>query len=173
MDRKELIKRYLDAETTVTQERELADSFVVNPPADEEEVAVFMMLKKIAPANLDELPDTGNEYDRIIGQSKMRAFRTWGLSFTGVAAAIVAVVLFSGKPESPQPQPHQQYEMTDLFKLVTTISYFDPAEAEGYEFKPVGDGLVMTAHFSGGQSASYILTPLDEGNSFNLISLNQ
>ena len=37
MDRKDLIRRYLDAETTPAQERELAASFAAAPPADEEE----------------------------------------------------------------------------------------------------------------------------------------
>ena len=173
MNRKELIKSYLEAETTAAQERELAESFVVNPPADEEEKAVFRMLKAIAPVHLDNLPDAGEEYDRVIGQSSRRVFRTWGLSLAGVAAAIAAVVLFALKPAIPRPQSAGQDDMAGLFQLLSSISNFDPADAEGYEFKPVGDGFVMTAHFPDGQIASYILTPLDGGKSFNLISLNQ
>ena len=40
MDRKDLIRLYLDAETTCEQEQELAASFATTPPADEEEMAV-------------------------------------------------------------------------------------------------------------------------------------
>ena len=173
MDRKDLIKRYLEAETTAAQERELADSFLTAPPADEEERAVFQMLKGIEPIQLDPLPDADEEFDRIIGQSKARIFRSWGLSLAGVAAALVAVVLFTGRPAEPQPQPAPQMELQDLLQKLTFITNFDPADAENYEFKPVGDGFVMTAHFPDGQTASYILTPLDGGQSFNLISLNQ
>ena len=157
----------------MAQERELAASFITNPPSDEEEIAVYRMLKEIAPVQLDDLPEAGEEFDRMVGSSRKRVFRTWGLSLAGVAAAIVAVVLFTGKPLVSQPQAARQDDMTDLFQLLTTISHLDPADAENYEFKPVGDGFVMTAHFPDGQNASYILTPLDGGKSFNLISLNQ
>ena len=37
MDRKELIQRYLEAETTFAQEQELADSFATAPPVDEDD----------------------------------------------------------------------------------------------------------------------------------------
>ena len=52
------------------------------------------------------------------------------------------------------------------------ISHLDPAEAESYDFKPVGDGFIMTAHFKDGTSSDYILTPMDDGQSFYLVSLN-
>ena len=58
-------------------------------------------------------------------------------------------------------------------ELRAFLSNFNPAEADKFEFKPVGDGFVMTAHFPDGHTASFILTPLDGGESFNLISLNQ
>jgi hypothetical protein len=173
MDRKDLIRLYLDAETTCEQEQELAASFATTPPADEEEMAVYRMLQAVRPIKLPELPEAADEYDRMVKPSKVRPFYTWGLSLAGVAAAIVAVVLFTGRPDVPQPQPAQPDEMADLFQLLSTVSYFDPADADNYEFKPVGDGFVMTAHFPDGQTASYILTPLDGGKSFNLISLNQ
>ena len=173
MDRKDLIRLYLDAETTCEQEQELAASFATTPPADEEEMAVYKMMQAVKPIELPELPEAGDEYDRMVKPVKVRPFYTWGLSLAGVVAAIVAVVLFAGRPDVPQPQPAQPDEMADLFQLLSTVSYFDPADADNYEFKPVGDGFVMTAHFPDGQTASYILTPLDGGKSFNLISLNQ
>ena len=144
MDRKDLIRLYLDAETTCEQEQELAASFATTPPADEEEMAVYKMMQAVKPIELPELPEAGDEYDRMVRPSRVRPFYTWGLSLAGVAAAITAVVLFT-----------------------------NPAEAENLEFKPVGDGFVMTAHFPDGQTASYILTPLDGGKSFNLVALNK
>ena len=108
----------------------------------------------------------------IVSRSRTRSFRTIGLSVAGIAAALVAVVLFTGRPESTQPLPVQNNEMADLLQKLAIMSNFDPTEADRFDFKPVGDGFVMTAHFPDGQSASYILTPLDGGESFNLISLN-
>ena len=113
-------------------------------------MAVYKMMQAVRPIELPELTEAGDEFDRMVRPSRVRPFYTWGLSLAGVAAAIAAVVLFTGKPKQP-----------------------NPAEAENLEFKPVGDGFVMTAHFPDGQTASYILTPLDGGKSFNLVALNK
>ena len=101
----------------------------------------------------------------------MRPFYTWSLSLAGVAAAIVAVVLLATKPDTPAIPTQPDDDYAELIQQLAFISNFNPAEAESLEFKPVGDGFVMTAHFPDGQTVSYILTPLDGG--FNLISLNQ
>jgi hypothetical protein len=103
----------------------------------------------------------------------VRPFYTWGLSLAGVAAAITAVVLFTRKPDSPTIPPTPQNDYTELIQQIAFLSNFNPAEAENLEFKPVGDGFVMIAHFPDGQTASYILTPLDGGKSFNLVALNK
>ena len=173
MDRKDLIRMYLDAETTCEQEQELAASFATTPPADEEEMAVYKIMQAVRPIELPELPEACDEYDRILKPAKVRPFYTWGLSLVGVAAAIVAVVLFMRKPENPALPSSPQNDYTELIQQISFLSNFNPAEAENLEFKPVGDGFVMTAHFPDGHTASYILTPLDGGESFNLVALNQ
>ena len=173
MDRKDLIRLYLDAETTCEQEQELAASFATTPPADEEEMAVYKMMQAVRPIELPELPEAGDEYDRIVKPAKVRIIYTWGLSLAGIAAAIIAMVFFVGKPENPTKPAMTQEDYAELVQQIAFLSSFNPAEAESLEFKPVGDGYVMTAHFPDGQTASFILTPLDGGESFNLVALNQ
>lgn len=165
MDRKELIQLYLDAEATPEQEKELARSFAATPPTDRQEKAVYRLLQAVEPLPLPERPEAGEEYDRMVLRSVRRPF-FWGV--TGVAAAaMAAVLLFIGQPKEPQE------EYSSLLEQIAFLSNFDPSEAESLEFKPVGDGYVMTAHFPDGQTASFILTPLDGGESFNLIALKQ
>ena len=173
MDRKDLIRLYLDAETTCEQEQELAASFATTPPADEEEMAVYKMMQAVRPIELPELPEAGDEYDRIVKPAKVRPFYTWGLSLAGVAAAIVAVVLLRGKPETISIPAILQNDNIDLIQQIAFISNFNPADADSLEFRPVGDGFILTAHFTDGQNASYMLTPLDGGKSFNLVALKQ
>lgn len=173
MDRKDLIRLYLDAETTYEQEQELAASFATTPPADEEEMAVYKMMQAVGPIELPELPEAGDDYDRMVRPSRVRPFYTWGLSLIGVAAAIAAVVFFPRGPEKPAISTIPQNDNTEFIQQIAFLSNFNPAEADNLEFKPVGDGFVMTAHFPDGQTASYILTPLDGGKSFNLVALNQ
>ena len=173
MDRKDLIRLYLDAETTCEQEQELAASFAATPPADEEEMAVYKMMQAVRPIELPELQEAGDEYDRIVKPVKVRPFYTWGLSLAGVAAAIVAVVLFTRRPETITIPIIPLNQDIDLIQQIAFISNFNPADADSLEFRPVGDGYILTAHFSDGQNASYMLTPLDGGKSFNLVALKQ
>ena len=151
MDRKDLIRLYLDAETTCEQEQELAASFATTPPADEEEMAVYKIMQAVKPIELPELPEAADEYDRIVKPAKVPPFYTWGLSLAGAAAAIAAVVLFTCKPKQPVVPATPQNDYTELIQQITFLSNFNPAEAENLEFKPVGDGFVMTAHFPDGQ----------------------
>ena len=173
MDRKDLIRLYLDAETTCEQEQELAASFATTPPADVEEMVVYKMMQAVQPIELPELPEAAEEFDRVVKPGKVRPFYTWGLSMAGIAAAVAAVILFTHKPENPALPSPPQNDYTELIQKIAFLSNFNPAEAENLEFKPVGDGFVMTAHFPDGHTASYILTPLDGGESFNLVALNQ
>lgn len=169
MDRKELIQRYLESESTSVQEKELADSFSISPPVDEEEQAVYRMLQAITPIRTEELPEAGDEFDRIIRKARTRKIRNWGLAVSGIAAILVAVVFLVRRTDEESPEPEDTME---LLQKLQFISNLDPADADGYEFKPVGDGFIMTAHFKDGKEASFILTPIEGGQSFYLVSLN-
>ena len=172
MDRKDLIRLYLEAETTTEQERDLYASFVSTPPKNDEEKAVCQMLQAVKPLTIDNLPEAEDEFDRIVKRSRTKTYRTWGLAFAGVAAAVAAVILLARKPVVPDTPATTPEEYAVLIQQLNFISNFNPAEADSFEFKPVGDGFVMTAHFPDGQTASFIVTPLDGGKSFNLVSLN-
>lgn len=169
MDRKELIQRYLEAETTFAQEQELADSFVTSPPIDEEEQTVCRMLQAITPIRPEDLPEAGDVFDRIIRKARTRKIRNWSLAVSGFAAILVAVVFLARRPEEVEPELEDTMELLQKLQFITNL---DPADADGYEFKPVGDGFIMTAHFKDGREASYILTPIEGGQSFYLVSLN-
>lgn len=169
MDRKELIQRYLESESTSVQEKELADSFSISPPVDEEEQAVYRMLQAITPIRTEELPEAGDEFDRIIRKARTRKIRNWGLAVSGIAAILVAVVFLVRRPDEESPEPENTMELLQKLQFISSL---DPADADGYEFKPVGDGFIMTAHFKDGREASFILTPIEGGQSFYLVSLN-
>ena len=182
MDRKELIRLYLEAEATPAQERELAASFAATPPADEAERAVWRMLQAVAPPAEAEprdaaaVPEAADEFDRIVRRARARSFRTWGLSLAGAAAVLAAVLRLPASPEAPAapaaPAPAPRDDVAEIVRQLARISESNPADAESYEFHPAGDGFIMTARFPDGQTASFILTPADGGATFDLISLN-
>lgn len=167
MDRKELIEKYMEAETTGAEESMLAESFASEPPRDEEERKVEAILKAFRPALPAPLPDGEEEYDRMIREARRRAVLGWAAGLSGVAAAVAAVILLTGRPALQEPASSPM----DILEQLKLISNLDPAEAGRYEFKPVGDGFIMTAVYDDGQTASFILTPIDGGDSFAMLSL--
>lgn len=205
MDRKELIERYLGAETTPQEERRLAESFELTPPQDEREKAVWQSLRaeayfgasligsgqplpeaaqtaagqplpEAAPTEAGQaLPEAGEEFEGIIRRARARRLRGWGYAMGAAAAAVAAVLLLVSKPAQPvQPEASNHIQdITELVRQLEFIANFDPAQAEDLEFKPVGDGFVMTARFPDGQSASFMVTPLDGGETINFVALKE
>lgn len=168
MDRKELILRYLEAETSPEEERLMADSFTHQPPADEEELAVFRMLQARSPIETPALPEESATYDRIL---RRRAFNRWGIALSGMAAAVLLAVFFWKTPGPAEEQG--AVDTLEMVRQIELISALDPAEADGYEFKPAGEGFIMTARYKDGRSASFLLMPMDEGQSYCLVSINE
>jgi len=159
MDRKDLLYRYLEAETTPAEERELAAA----------DPTVARLTEALTAEPPDALPDAGDEFDRILRQARRRSVQRWGVAAAGLAAALAGVFLLTRKPSVPEPASPDALE---ILRQVTFISGLDPAGAEGYDFQPVGDGYIMTARFADGRTASFLLTPMDGGTSFDLVALN-
>lgn len=159
MDRKDLIHRYLEADTTIAQEQELA--------AQDPDIA--RLAQALAPAAPQALPEAGEEFDRIVREARRRTVRRWSLAASGFAAVLAAVLLLTRKPAVPEPAGPDTLE---LIRQMQFISGLDPADADDYEFQSLGDGFLMTARFEDGSTASFLLTPLDGGQSFDLVALN-
>ena len=169
MDRKQLIQRYLEAEITAEEERLLAESFTSAPPRDEEERKVEALLQTLQTPPLEPLPDVSEEYDSIVRRARRRAVLRWGLGVSGAAAAVAAAVLLTRTPPAHSPATDTE----TLLEKLQLISDMDPAGASNYEFRPVGDGFIMTAIYEDGQTASFILTPIDGGNSYAMLLLDE
>lgn len=160
MDRKDLLQKYLEAETTVTEEQELAKG--------DKEIAILS--RALATAAPDPLPDACEEFDRIVRGARIRTVRRCAFAFSGVAAILVAVFFLTRNTDIDMPTSQDSMEMIQQLQLISTL---DPASADSYEFKPVGDGFIMTARFEDGTTASFLLTPMDGGNSFHLVAFNK
>lgn len=163
MDKKSLIQRYLSADSSFEEERELS--------AADPQIALLQEALEADP--LPELPEAGEEFDRLVGQARRRRLRIWGLSLSGVAASVLLLAgIFMSRPtETPVTQEEVPEEL--LWQLGLISSMMDPSDATNYEFKRVGDGYIMTARFDDGNVASFLLTPMDGGESFHLVSLAQ
>lgn len=174
MNRKELIQRYLNAETSVEEEIMLAESFRQTPPQNEEEEkieAMLLCLKDSAASDSSEDDRIAEEeFDRIVSKSGRRKGLVWAVSSVMAAAAVILLFLLL-KPASPQPEDN-----TDLIQQIQHIhllSQLSLEDADKCEFRPIEGGYVMTAYFPDGETASYILIAEEDGKTYSLLSLNQ
>lgn len=174
MNRKELIKRYLDAETSLEEELLLAESFRQTPPQDEEEEKIEAMLlcmkDSAAPDSSEEEQIAEEEFDRIVSKSGIRKGIIWAISSAMAAAAVILLFLLL-KPAAPQT-----VDNTDLIQQIQHIhllSQLSLEDADKCEFRPIEGGYVMTAYFPDGKTASYILIAEEDGKTYSLLSLNQ
>lgn len=174
MNRKELIQRYLNAETSVEEEIMLAESFRQTPPQNEEEEkieAMLLCLKDSAASDSSEDDRIAEEeFDRIVSKSGRRKGLVWAVSSAMATAAVILLFLLL-KPASPQPEDN-----TDLIQQIQHIhllSQLSLEDADKCEFRPIEGGYVMTAYFPDGETASYILIAEEDGKTYSLLSLNQ
>ena len=171
MDKKDLLQKYLEAETSMAEERELAKADknvgLLTEALAGEGIA---SLSDAAAEGFAPLPDATEEFDRIVRSWRRRTIRRWSYAATGMAAILVAVLFLTRKPADPQPAGQDTMEMIRQLQLISSL---DPADAEGYEFEPVGDGFIMTARYEDGSTASFLLTPMDGGQSFHLVAVGR
>ena len=174
MNRKELIQRYLNAETSVEEEIMLAESFRQTPPQNEEEEkieAMLLCLKDSAASDSSEDDRIAEEeFDRIVSKSGRRKGLVWAVSSAMATAAVILLFLLL-KPASPQPEDN-----TDLIQQIQHIhllSQLSLEDSDKCEFRPIEGGYVMTAYFPDGETSSYILIAEEDGKTYSLLSLNQ
>ena len=170
MDKKDLLQKYLEAETSVEEERELAKTDKDVGLLADALAGEFAPLRNAATEGFAPLPDAAEEFDRIVRSGRRRTIRRWSYAATGMAAILVAVLFLTRKPAAPQPAGQDTMEMIRQLQLISNL---DPADAEGYEFEPVGDGFIMTARYEDGSTASFLLTPMDGGQSFHLVAVGR
>ncbi len=185
IDRKALIQRYLNAETSVEEERLLAESFEGNPPQDKEEERVASIIsfsQNFFESQSSEEAVAGGEaaeeFDRIVSQDnntqragKRNRILVWSLSLSGLAAAVALFFLLHTKPAAPQADNGK--DLIQQIQHMQIISQLSLEEADKCEFHPIEGGYVMTAYFPDGNTSSYILVAEEEGNTYSLLSLNQ
>ena len=175
INRKALIQKYLDAETSVEEERLLAESFAENPPQDKEEETIAAIL---AHANLFVEADKGKDYlleDDIIAEeefdsiiSRHRNSRIWGYTLAGLAAAVAMFFLLRTQSTETQSENYSGNPV----EQVLLFSNNALEEAEKCEFEPIEGGYILTAYFPDGSKGKYLLSQTEEDQSFFLISLN-
>ena len=146
-----LAERYLNAETSVREEAELAAYYAAHEAeADEQDVArLLTMCLHEEGALMDQ---SAAEFDHIIEQGKKRRKRTW--LWTSSIAAVAASIALMFAPGTPQPAG-QDTSAIDLIQSL--INQKEVGCVKKVETEKIGEMLFLTLTLDSGQQFHYIM----------------
>ena len=155
-ERKALIERYLEAETTIAEERALAEYYAMNQPDADE--AAFAKLVLAGNTALKLLSNSGErEYDRLIESRHRIGFKRTLRWVAGIAATIAVVLVLRGLLLSNVDNQNNITTLESAETLNMLMSMSDD-EVESITATPCEENVIITAKMKDGGSSTYILT---------------
>lgn len=167
--RRALIDRYLEAETTPAEERQLREWFATHS-ADEDEADLALLIGLDAPC-ASCLPEVEREmeFDTIVAapasRPKFHLWRKWALGIAA-AAAVVTLVLVLLKPAEKPLSP------VVIAENIRQLMDLSPDQIESVTAKPEGSHAILTVHLKDGSTCAYLLTSDEEAGTTSLVAYN-
>ena len=156
LERKVLIERYLEADTTIAEERAMAEYYAMNQPdADEEAFAQLIMAST---PSLKCLSNSGEqEFDRLVENRHRIGFKRTLRWVAGIAAAIAVVAIVRASIVS---YIDNQCDITpmEIAETLNTLMNLSADEIESINATPCGKNVLITARMKDNSSSTYILT---------------
>ena len=169
-ERLALIERYLDADTTVQEERMLAEYYATHTiDSDEEQIAELIKMSHSV-ADTAMMADTA-DFDHI---TKRKSPVHMILRWSSVAAAAVVLLLVCLHIQRPYvPQDTAGWVSTaQILEGMEIVSKIEAGEIESVLAKPQGDRVVITVKLTSGKERSYSMTGDEDGTSLSFTALN-
>ena len=162
--RKELIARYLDAETDAAEEMLLAEYFAGHrPEADEEAVARLILAERPEALLSGGEQAFAREAARGRGGS---AARPWRWALAGLAAAALALFLLL-RPTAP---PAPAFTPLEIAESLNTIMDLGLGDVESATATPSGANLIVTVHLKDGTDLPFIMSRDGDNGTLSLAS---
>ena len=186
-----LLERYLDADTTVEEERALRDYYSVHA-ADSDEAAAARLLTLIPddallpPEGISSLPaaalssydrdllspEGAAEFDRILVGGGRRRRWLWADGIAAAAACVGIFLLFSPFRRTAAPEP-DGFTPIEIAEQLQTLINLNIQDIESITARPAGDGVVITATQKDGTESTYLMMKDGTDGSYRLLALNQ
>ena len=186
-----LLERYLDADTTVEEERALRDYYSVHA-ADPDEAAAARLLTLIpddallSPEGASPLPaaalsssdrdllspEGAAEFDRILVGGGRRRRWLWAGGIAAAAACVGIFLLFSPFRRTAAPEP-DGFTPIEIAEQLQTLINLNIQDIESITARPAGDGVVITATQKDGTQSTYLMMKDGTDGSYRLLALNQ
>ena len=168
--RKELIARYLDADTDVAEEMLLAEYFATHQP-EADEAAVAKMVLAERPEAL--LAAGEREFDREAGAcgaapaGTRRAARRWRLALTGLAAAAALALILLLRPASKDTPAFTPLEIAESLNTIMDLGLGD---VESLTAVPSGANIIVTVRLKDGSDLPFIMSKDGDTGTLSLAS---
>lgn len=167
--RKQLITKYLNAETSLAEERILMDYYFTNKEVDEDEQAFARMIR-MENIHADLLSDEGvEEYDRIVSETKQESKRIplrWMTWAGGIAASVAMVFMLSPIFTSPKA------DATDIAQCIQQVMSLDMEDMVSISATPVDECVWVKAELKDGSTKTFIMTKDKEMGETSLLAIN-
>ena len=165
--RQALIAKYMEAETSLAEERILVDYYLSNKDVDEDEQAFAQMIRmENIHANL--LSDEGvEEYDRIINEKKQESKRIplrWMTWVGGIAASIT--LLFAVIPSSQVP------ETSEIAQSIQQVMNLGMDDVISITATPVDKCVWVKVELENGEKKTFIMEKDKEMGTTSLLAIN-
>lgn len=169
--RRALIEKYLEAETTVSEEIALAQWFAAHA-ADPDEAAVAELISLNHPSAVILSEEGEAEFDRIVGgpsaARRRKPARSALVYAAGIAAAVLLlVVLHTSSHKSPDFTP---LEIAEQMNALMSIGM---DEIESITAKPSGHQVFVTAYLKDGSSSTFLMSRNSETGGLQLLSMEE
>lgn len=163
--RKELIARYLDAETDAAEEKLLAEYFAGHrPEADEEAVARLILAERPEALLSGGEQAFAREAARGRGGSAARPWR-WALAGLAAAAALALFLLL--RPAAPAAPAFTPLEIAESLNTIMNLGL---GEVESATATPSGANLIVTVHLKDGTDLPFIMSRDGDTGTLSLAS---
>lgn len=155
--RERLVERYLKAETTVEEERVLAQFYREAAPESlsDEERQVARLLQ-FAPEVQDEELDMDDvaEFDRLFPAEKKQLWRRRWLPAMGAAAAVLLVAAWALL--KPATSPENEFDIMSFTALCESVTEIFP-DASSINIERSGDSLLVTVRHENGNALTFFM----------------
>ena len=168
--RKELIAKYMDAETDAAEEIRLAEYFATHQP-DADEAAVAKMVLAERPEAL--LSAGEREFGRETAACSAapagtrRAARRWRLALTGLAAAAALALILLLRPASRVVPSFTPLEIAESLNTIMDLGLGDVESATAV---PSGANLIVTVRLKDGTDLPFIMSRDGDTGALSLAS---
>lgn len=165
--RRALIEKYLNAETTVSEEIALAQWFSAHV-AGTDELAVAKLISLNHPS-VEALYEEGEAiFDRIVGSKRWNPIRHTVIYAAGIAAAaLLFIVLHATTPKTPDFTP------LEIAEEMNTLMNIGMEEIESISAKPSGRNILITAYLKDGSSSTFLMSRNPETGGLQLLSMGK